>query len=41
MIGPRQKSQVASFYGFTLEDHVPQDYLRHSIDRFVDLGSIW
>lgn len=27
-------------YEFSIEDHVPQDHLRHSIDRFVDLSGI-
>jgi transposase len=40
MLGPRQEAQVALFYEFSLEDHVPQDHLLRSIDRFVDLGSI-
>ena len=25
MMGPRQEAQVAPFYGFSLEEHVPQD----------------
>jgi transposase len=40
--------QNALFYGFSLEDHVPQDHLLRSIDRFVEilleksaLGSVW
>ena len=28
------------FYEFSLDDHVPQDHLLRSIDRFVDLSSI-
>lgn len=40
MMGPRQEAQPALFYEFSLEDHVPQDHLLRSIDRFVDLGSI-
>ncbi|WP_299085831.1 transposase [uncultured Ruegeria sp.] len=40
MLGPRQEVQAALFYEFSLEDHVPQDHLLRSIDRFVDLGSI-
>ena len=40
MMGPRQEAQAALFYEFSLEDHVPQDHLLRSIDRFVDLGSI-
>ena len=40
MIGPRQEVQAALFYEFSLEDHVPQDHLLRSIDRFVELDSI-
>src|SRR6056297_2980440 len=40
MMGPRQEAQPALFYEFSLEDHVPQDHLLRSIDRFVDLGGI-
>lgn len=40
MMGPRQEAQAALFYAFSLEDHVPQDHLLRSIDRFVDLDSI-
>ena len=40
MMGPRQETQAALFYEFSLEDHVPQDHLLRSIDRFVDLGGI-
>ena len=40
MMGPRQEAQSALFYEFSLEDHVPQDHLLRSIDRFVDLSSI-
>ena len=40
MLGPKQKAQAALFYEFSLEDHVPQDHLLRSIDRFVDLSSI-
>ena len=39
-MGPRQEAQPALFYEFSLEDHVPQDHLLRSIDRFVDLSSI-
>lgn len=39
MLGPRQEAQAALFYEFSLEDHVPQDHLLRSIDRFVDLSS--
>ena len=40
MMGPKQEAQAALFYEFSLEDHVPQDHLLRSIDRFVDLSSI-
>ena len=40
MMGPRQQVQAALFYEFSLEDHVPQDHLLRSIDRFVDLSGI-
>ena len=40
MMGPRQEAQAALFYEFSLEDHVPQDHLLRSIDRFIDLSSI-
>lgn len=39
-MGPRQEAQAALFYEFSLEDHVPQDHLLRSIDRFVDLSDI-
>jgi hypothetical protein len=39
MMGPRQEAQAALLYEFSLEDHVPQDHLLRSIDRFVDLGN--
>ena len=40
MMGPKQEAQAALFYEFSLEDHVPDNHLLRSIDRFVDLGSI-
>ncbi len=40
MTGSRQEAQGALFYEFSLEDHVPQDHLLRSIDRFVDLTSM-
>src|SRR6195952_3088663 len=40
MMGERVVMQEALFYGFSIEDHVPQDHLLRSIDRFVDLGGI-
>lgn len=40
MMGARQGTQAALFYDFSLEDHVPQDHLLRSIDRFVNLNGI-
>lgn len=40
MMGPKQEAQGALFYDFSLEEHVPQDHLLRSIDRFVDLNDI-
>ncbi|SDZ02682.1 Transposase [Jannaschia faecimaris] len=40
MLGSRQEAQGALFYEFSIEDHVPQDHLLRSIDRFVELSSI-
>jgi transposase len=40
MLGPKQEAQGALFYEFSIDDHVPQDHLLRSIDRFVDLRSI-
>ena len=40
MMGPKQEAQAALFYEFSLEEHVPQDHLLRSIDRFVDLRDI-
>lgn len=40
MLGPKQEAQCALFYEFSIEDHVPQDHLLRSIDRFVDLSGI-
>jgi transposase len=40
MVGPKQEAQGALFYDFSIDDHVPQDHLLRSIDRFVDLSSI-
>ncbi|SLN71796.1 Transposase DDE domain protein [Roseovarius litorisediminis] len=40
MLGPRQEAQAALFYEFSLEDHIPQNHLLRSIDRFVDLSGI-
>jgi transposase len=40
MMGPMQEAQGALFYEFSIDDHVPQDHLLRSIDRFVDLSNI-
>ena len=40
MMGPRQEAQPALFYEFSLEDHVSQDHLLRSIDRFLDLTDV-
>jgi len=40
MLGPKQEAQGALFYEFSIDDHVPQDHLLRSIDRFVDLSNI-
>jgi transposase len=40
MMGHRQVEQVALFYEFSLERHVPADHMLRSIDRFVDLQEI-
>src|SRR6202012_5817869 len=40
MMGHRQVEQAALFYEFSLEKHVPVDYLLRSIDRFVDLEQV-
>jgi transposase len=37
MMGHRQVDQVALFYEFSLERHIPADHLLRSIDRFVEL----
>ena len=40
MMGHRQVEQAALFYEFSLEKHIPSDYLLRSADRFVDLQEI-
>ncbi|QSB45150.1 transposase [Tsuneonella flava] len=40
MMGERTVMQEALFYSFRIEDHVPQDHLLRSVDRFVDLTEI-
>jgi transposase len=40
MMGERRVRQDALFYGFSLEDHVPEGHLLRSIDRFVVLDGL-
>ena len=40
MMGERTVMQEALFYSFRIEDHVPDNHLLRSIDRFVDLSGI-
>ncbi len=40
ILGPKQEAQSALFYELLIDDHVPQDHLLRSIDRFVDLYGI-
>lgn len=40
MMGERLTGQEALFYGFSLEQHVPDDHLLRSIDRFVALSDV-
>ena len=40
MMGERTVMQEALFYSFRIEDHVPQDHLLRSVDRFVDLTGV-
>lgn len=40
MMGERTVMQETLFYSFRIEDHVPDDHLLRSIDRFVDLSGI-
>jgi hypothetical protein len=40
MMGDRTVMQEALFYGFSLEEHVPQNHLLRAIDRFVGLDGI-
>ena len=40
MMGARQVDQVALFYEFSLDRHVPADHLLRSIDRFVELDAL-
>src|SRR5579862_3829417 len=40
MMGERRVRQDALFYEFSLEDHVPEEHLLRSIDRFVELDGL-
>ncbi|MEO0624810.1 MAG: hypothetical protein AAF183_21795 [Pseudomonadota bacterium] len=40
MMGPRQVAQGSLFYGFSIDDHVPQDHLVRRLDRYLDLSEI-
>jgi transposase len=40
MMGERRVRQDALFYQFSLEDHVPEEHLLRSIDRFVELDGL-
>ena len=40
MMGHQRVEQVALFYEFSLERHVPADHLLRSIDRFVELDGL-
>jgi transposase len=40
MMGERRVRQDALFYEFSLEDHVPEQHLLRSIDRFVELDGL-
>ena len=40
MMGERMAGQESLFYGFSLEQHIPDKHLLRSIDRFVELSSI-
>ncbi len=40
MMGNQSGVQASLCYAFNLEDHVPQDHLLRSIDRFIDLADI-
>src|ERR1700722_16696906 len=40
MMGERRVMQEALFYGFSLEQRVPDNHLLRKIDRFVDLSEV-
>ncbi len=40
MMGRQASGQEKLFYAFNLEDHVPQNHLLRSIDRFLDLSDL-
>lgn len=40
MMGERTVMQEALFYSFSLEDHVPQNHLLRTVERFVYLDGL-
>ena len=40
MMGQMGGGQEKPFYVFNLEDHIPQDHLLRSIDRYLDLSEL-
>ncbi|KFD27374.1 transposase [Sphingobium yanoikuyae] len=40
MMSDRTVMQEALFYSFSLEDHVPQNYLLRTVERFVYLDGL-
>ncbi len=40
MMGERTGMQEALFYGFSVEQHVPQSHMLRAIDRFIDLSEL-
>jgi transposase len=40
MMGQLSSGQDRLFYSFNLEDHIPTNYLRRSIDRCLDLSDL-
>lgn len=40
MMGPRQETQSALFYDFSIEDHVPCDHILRTIDGVINLSGV-
>jgi len=40
MMGPRQETQTALFYDFSIEDHVPVDHVLRTIDVVIGFSSV-